>query len=114
MTPCPCPFRRFPGDSFGFSSKFFTQAGQSFCRNAPRRENLARMANLRSKLRLTIGTKLVSLIALLLIGSVATLVWLSTRMFIEDNTALIQQMNADTATALSTRVRESFESVTNR
>lgn len=62
-----------------------------------------------SRIRLTIGTKLVSLVALLLMASVISLVWLSTRMFTEDNVALIQQMNADTAASLSFQVRELFE-----
>ncbi|MGK5082613.1 adenylate/guanylate cyclase domain-containing protein [Bdellovibrionota bacterium FG-1] len=64
--------------------------------------------------RLTIGTKLVSLIAVLLLGSVVGLVWVSTRMFTEDNTALIQKMNSDTASSLATRVRDGFEGITNR
>lgn len=63
----------------------------------------------RRQIRLTIGTKLISLIAVLLMASVASLVWLSTRMFIEDNTALIQQMNADTAANLASRTREILE-----
>ncbi|MCM2324009.1 MAG: HAMP domain-containing protein [Oligoflexia bacterium] len=66
------------------------------------------------RVRLTVGTKLVSLIAVLLISSIATLVYLSTRMFIEDNTALIQQTNADKASALSIQLRETFDSQTEK
>jgi adenylate cyclase len=66
------------------------------------------------RLRLTIGAKLVGLIALLLIASVASLVRLSTDMFIEDNTALIQQMNSDSAGSLATRMRDSFREVTDK
>ncbi|MBC7692738.1 MAG: HAMP domain-containing protein [Methylotenera sp.] len=60
---------------------------------------------------LTIGTKLNALIALVLLSSIVSLVWLSTRMFIEDNTALIQQMNANTANSLAAQMRELFGSV---
>ncbi len=62
--------------------------------------------NIVSKVRLTIGTKLVGLIAVLLMASVVSLVLLATRLFVEDNTALIQKMNADTAASLATQVRE--------
>ena len=72
------------------------------------------MENIKSKLRLTIGTKLVGLIALLLMGSVTSLIFLSTRMFIEDNTALIQQMNSDTAGSLATQMRELFTNLTEK
>ena len=71
-------------------------------------------ASLKAKLRLTIGTKLISLIALLLLVSLTSLVWLSTRMFIEDNTALIQNTNADTAASFSARMREFFEGTNER
>lgn len=64
--------------------------------------------------RLNIGTKLVTLIAVLLVASIVSLVWVSTRMFIEDNTALIQQMNADTATSLSSQMREYLMGLTDK
>ncbi len=67
-----------------------------------------------AKVKLSIGTKLIGLIALLLMGSVATLVWLSTRLFIQDNTALIQQMNSDTASGLSTQMRGVFDTLTEK
>ncbi len=62
-----------------------------------------------SGIRITIGTKISMLIALLLIASVATLAWLSTRMYVEDNITLIQQMNADAVTGLASQVRELLE-----
>ncbi len=55
-----------------------------------------------------------TLIATLLLASIVTLVWLSTRMFIEDNTALIQQMNADTATSMSSQMREYLNGLTDK
>lgn len=70
--------------------------------------------NLLSRFRLTIGTKLVSLIAATLVSSLVTLVYLSTRMFIDDNTRMIQSINADTASSLATRTRELFENVTEK
>ena len=68
----------------------------------------------RKRVWLTVGTKLITVLAALLMTSVASLVWLSTRMFIEDNTALIQQMNADTAASVATQMREFFVSVTDK
>lgn len=68
----------------------------------------------KKRILLTVGAKLVGLIAVLLIASILSLVYLSTRLFIEDNTALIQQMNADKAMGLSVQMRESFESVTEK
>jgi len=69
---------------------------------------------MRHRFRLTIGTKLISLIGVLLMASVISMVWLSTRMFIEDNTALIQQMNADHAANLASRTREILEFSTSK
>ncbi|HTL12834.1 MAG TPA: HAMP domain-containing protein, partial [Bdellovibrionota bacterium] len=61
--------------------------------------------NLRIRIRITIGAKLISLIGILLLASVAGIVGIATHLFVEDNTALIQQMNADTASSLVTRTR---------
>lgn len=72
------------------------------------------MKRLLERLRLTIGAKLIGLIAILLIASVVSLVFLSTRMFIEDNTTLIQQMNADTASGLASQTRELFDGLTEK
>lgn len=58
-----------------------------------------------ARFRFPLSTKLISLIAALLVLSITTLVWFSTRLFIADNTALIQQMNADTATHLALQMR---------
>jgi adenylate cyclase len=63
---------------------------------------------------MTIGTKLVGLVAALLMSSVISLVWLSTRMFVESDTALIQQSNADTASYLATQMRELFQNNTEK
>lgn len=64
--------------------------------------------------RLTIGTKLNALLALLLLASITSMVWLSTSLFVEDNTALIQQMNSNTANAMAMRTRELFSNVNGR
>ncbi len=66
----------------------------------------------RLRIHLTIGAKLVGLIACLLLVSVAGLVSLSTWLYSEDSKASIQQMNHDTALGLATRIRENFETVT--
>ena len=64
------------------------------------------------KIRVGIGAKLMTLICLLLVTSIAVIVWLSTRLFVEDNTALIQQMNADLAASRATETRAFFKGVT--
>ncbi len=53
-------------------------------------------------------------VALLLISAVASLVWLSTRLFVEDNTALIQQLNAETASGYASQTREAFERLSDK
>ena len=58
---------------------------------------------------MTIGTKISLVVAGLLIGAVASLVWLSTRLFIADNTDLIQRLNTAAATDHAAQVREVFE-----
>lgn len=72
------------------------------------------MTSLKSKIRLTIGAKLIGLIAILLLSSVISLVWISTKLFSEDNTALIQQMNLDTASSTANTVREIFDGLNER
>ncbi|MCM0604890.1 MAG: HAMP domain-containing protein [Xanthomonadaceae bacterium] len=72
------------------------------------------MTSLKSKIRLTIGAKLIGLIAILLLSSVVSLVWISTKLFSEDNTALIQQMNLDTASDTANTVREVFDGLNER
>ncbi len=63
---------------------------------------------------MTIGTKISLVVAFLLIGAVASLVWLSTRLFIADNTDLIQKLNAETASDHSAMVREVFERLSDK
>ncbi|MBY0370854.1 HAMP domain-containing protein [bacterium] len=55
-----------------------------------------------------IGAKLIALIATLLLVSTTALVWSSNHLFVEDNTALIQQMNSDAAANIAAQVREIF------
>lgn len=55
-----------------------------------------------------------SLVAILLMSSVLSLGWLSTQMFVESDTALIQQTNADTAANLGTQMRELFQAITEK
>ncbi len=65
-------------------------------------------------LRITIGAKLISLIAVLLIGSVSAIVVFSTQLFTEDSTSMIQQMNADKAGSLAIQLREQLEGTTEK
>jgi adenylate cyclase len=64
--------------------------------------------------RPSIGAKLISLIAVLLLVSLVVVVSLSTHLFIQDNTALIQQMNADTAASLATQTQNLFRAITDK
>jgi adenylate cyclase len=75
---------------------------------------MSSLAKLRSKFRLTIGTKLVGLIAFLLLISVVGLVTVSTWMFTDDNRSMINQVTLETAGSLATRMRDTFEGVTSR
>ncbi len=72
------------------------------------------MPKLKTPFGMTVGTKLIALIAILLMGSITTLVLISTRMFVEDNKGLIQVMNADMAAGLSTQMRELFGGITEK
>lgn len=60
----------------------------------------------RQKIVFTIGAKLIILNALLLVATIATLMWITTRDLTRDNIALIQQNNAEAALSLSTQSRE--------
>lgn len=80
----------------------------------PKRFNARGIARVRRGFRTGLGAKLVSLIATLLVASTATLVWLSNRLYVDDNTALIQQMNSDTAANLAGQVREIFGNTADR
>ncbi|MCB0405184.1 MAG: HAMP domain-containing protein [Bdellovibrionales bacterium] len=66
------------------------------------------------KMGFGIGSKISTLIGLLLLVSTASVVFLATRLFIEDNTALIQQMNADSASSTALQTREYFENQSKR
>ncbi|MEZ4749220.1 MAG: adenylate/guanylate cyclase domain-containing protein [Bdellovibrionota bacterium] len=66
------------------------------------------------KMGFGIGSKISTLIGFLLLVSTASVVYLATRLFIEDNTALIQQMNADSASATALQSREYFENQSKR
>lgn len=68
----------------------------------------------RASIRITIGTKISLVVAMLLVAAVASLVWLSTRLFVEDNTALIQQLNAETASGHASQIREVFERLSDK
>lgn len=61
---------------------------------------------MRRSFHLKIGGKLIALIAVLLVFSTVALVWSSNRLFVEDNTALIQQINSDSAANLAAQVKE--------
>lgn len=64
--------------------------------------------------RLTVGMKLGGLISVLLVASVFGLVGLSTRLFVDYNTAQIQQITFDTASSLAVQMRQTFESTTDK
>ncbi len=65
-------------------------------------------------IRITIGTKISLVVSLLLLGAVASLVWVSTRLFIADNTQLIHMMNAESASSHAAQVREVFERLSDK
>lgn len=61
-------------------------------------------------MRLTIGLKIVILLALILLITVTGVVGTSTHLFVSDNVEMIQQMNADSASHISEQMRNFFES----
>lgn len=63
----------------------------------------------RQRKRSSIRTKIVGINLILLLVSIVTLVWIANEMFTKDNTALVQQVNYDTATSLSQQVRATLE-----
>lgn len=65
-------------------------------------------------MRFPISTKLVSLIGFLLISTVVSLVLISSRLFVQDNTVLIEKTNADLATSMTLRVRDTLEGVADK
>ena len=64
--------------------------------------------------RFSIGAKIVFLMGIILIGSTSSLVWISTRIFIDSDTAFIQQTNADTAANLAAQVHELLRNLTDK
>ena len=66
------------------------------------------------RLRFSIGAKIVLLMGIILIGSTTSLVWIATRIFIDSDTAFIQQTNADTATSLATQMHELLKNLTDK
>jgi adenylate cyclase len=59
-------------------------------------------------LRLTIGTKLIGLIAFLLVGSVTTIVYQSTEMYVSNDKENIRVSNVETTSSLANQTREIF------
>ena len=64
--------------------------------------------------RLTIGAKLIGLVALLLLTTASSIVVLSNLVFVHDNTGLIQQTNADVAAGLAWQVHTLFDGLTGK
>src|SRR4051812_33029420 len=62
----------------------------------------------------TIGAKLVSLIAALLLVSIAGVGLISTTIMVENDTSLIQVSNLNTAQVLASQMRETFASATDK
>lgn len=63
------------------------------------------------RFRLTIGTKLVGLIGVLLIGSAISLTYLSTHLYIEYSTVQIQKANSESAASISLQIHELFRAM---
>ncbi len=66
------------------------------------------------KIKVSISTKIIGMIALLLCISIISIVFTSSDLFVKDNTALIQQINSDTANNLASQVREIFQNLTEK
>ena len=66
------------------------------------------------KLRLTIGTKLISLIALLLISSVATIVYQSTEMYVRNDHENIRVSNVESTSSLANEARDTFSGLADK
>lgn len=65
--------------------------------------------DLKKTLKIPIGLKLVTVIAILLVTSTLIVVFTATHLFTEDNTALIQSANSDSANQLGQQVFDYFE-----
>lgn len=90
-------------------------------RKAPRRDGVSQVKpkSTQTKMKrrrpsITIGFKIITLIAGLLLISVGCLVWVSSDRFTKDTTDLIQQMNMDRAAGISSETREIFEFTTEK
>lgn len=66
------------------------------------------------RFRFTIGFKLVVLLVFVLATAVGSNVYFSTELYEEDNTALIQQLNLDTATHQAAQVRQLLQAITRK
>jgi adenylate cyclase len=64
--------------------------------------------------RITIGAKLIGLIALLLVSSIATIVYQSTSMYVGNDKENIRVSNVETTGSLAIHTREVFESLTEK
>jgi adenylate cyclase len=65
-------------------------------------------------LKLSVATKIIGFTTILLLVSIASQVWVSARLFVDDNSALIQQINADTAQHLAKQLRGRLEDASER
>ncbi|MCC6276826.1 MAG: HAMP domain-containing protein [Oligoflexia bacterium] len=65
------------------------------------------------KVKFPIGVKLVSMMALLLITSILTVVFLATKLFSDDNTAFIQKATSDVAAQLASQTNEYIKTLAN-
>lgn len=66
------------------------------------------------RFRQSIGAKLIVLLTVLLIGSIVSVAWLSTRLFVSDTTDLVRQMNSDTAGGLAVQMQQNFDAFTEK
>jgi adenylate cyclase len=66
------------------------------------------------KFRLTISAKLIGLIAILLISSIATIVYQSTKMYVENDRGNIQVSNVETTETLAIQTRDIFGNLTEK
>lgn len=65
-------------------------------------------------IRISIATKLSVLVSTLLLAALASLVWLSTRIYVDDSTGMLRQMNVDAAANLARQSRELAERLADR
>lgn len=63
------------------------------------------------RLKIPIGFKLVSIMALILVSATLTVVFMATKLFTDDNTAFIQKSNSDVAAQLANQTYEYFNNL---